>query len=111
MAKYLIITRFLPGSEPHTLPERSQRVHDALEAIDPNFLDRWSCEYVIVGGSIGAIDVIESDDEEQVRAFAAAIERFGECTTETARAVPWREFIDSIPPQLAAASTIERRDS
>jgi uncharacterized protein with GYD domain len=111
MKQYLIATRFLPGVDVRTLPERSQRVHDALAAIDPDFLDRWSCEYMIAGGSIDAIDVVRSDDEAEVRRMAAVIAQLGECTTEVAEAVPWRKFIDSISEPAAPVSANERRNA
>jgi uncharacterized protein with GYD domain len=42
------------------------------------------------------VDVVESDDPEQVARAVMLIRGYGHATTETLPATPWREFLDSL---------------
>jgi uncharacterized protein with GYD domain len=45
-------------------------------------------------GRFDVIDIVESDDSEQIAKAAMIIRAYGHSTTETMRAFPWKEFLD-----------------
>jgi uncharacterized protein with GYD domain len=47
-------------------------------------------------GSYDVVDVVESEDEEQLQRAILIIRAYGHAATETLGATPWREFLDRL---------------
>jgi uncharacterized protein with GYD domain len=45
-------------------------------------------------GRYDVIDIVESDDAQQIAKAAMIIRAYGHSTTETMPAFPWQEFLD-----------------
>lgn len=95
--KYAILSRFSPGMDHATLPQRSTAVRHNIFAAAPTLTGKWSDEFITLGGSFDGLDIVESDDILAVAKAANVIRVHGGCTTEVAVAVPWNDFLSSLP--------------
>ena len=55
----------------------------------------WKDSFALMG-HYDVIDIVESDDPEQVEKAAMIIRAYGHSTTETLIATPWKEFVEML---------------
>lgn len=95
MATYVILSRLAPDAspEPADLKKLAQTVSAKIKQQCPAV--HWKDSYAILG-RFDVVDIVESDDLDQVAKAAMIIRAEGHATTETFSAKPWKEFLDSL---------------
>ena len=95
MAKYVILSRVSPGSfgNPKEFKKVAATVSEKIKSECPDVT--WKDSYSTMG-SYDVVDVVESDDPNQVQRAAMIIRSYGKSYTETLHASPWNEFIDGL---------------
>jgi uncharacterized protein with GYD domain len=53
---------------------------------------RWKNSYATLG-RFDVVDIVETDDPEQIEKVAMIIRAYGHSTTETLAGTPWKEFL------------------
>jgi uncharacterized protein with GYD domain len=93
MATYIILSQISPQafSDPFEFKKIAERVASKIKLECPNV--EWKQSYSTMG-RYDVIDIVESDDPEQIAKAAMIIRAYGHSTTETMRAFPWQEFLD-----------------
>jgi uncharacterized protein with GYD domain len=93
MAIYIILSKISPQafSDPFEFKKIAARVATKIKNECPDVV--WKQSYSIMG-RFDVIDIVESDDSEQIAKAAMIIRAYGHSTTETMRAFPWQEFLD-----------------
>jgi uncharacterized protein with GYD domain len=93
MAAYVILSRFSPEAfaDPKDFPTLAAAVSQRIKAQCPGV--RWKASYATTG-RFDVVDIIESDDPEQVTRAALLIRAYGHATTETLVATPWKAFLE-----------------
>lgn len=93
MATYIILSKISPQafSDPFEFKKIAERVALKIKSECPDIV--WKQSYSTMG-RYDVIDIVESDDSEQIAKAAMIIRAYGHSTTETMRAFPWQEFID-----------------
>ena len=56
---------------------------------------QWKQSFATLG-RFDVVDLVESDDPEQVEKAAMIIRGYGHSTTETLVATPWKEFLETL---------------
>jgi uncharacterized protein with GYD domain len=93
MATYVILSQISPQafSDPFEFKKIAERVASKIKLECPDV--EWKQSYSTMG-RYDVIDIVESDDPEQIAKAAMIIRAYGHSTTETMRAFPWQEFLD-----------------
>lgn len=92
MANYIILSRF--AHDAFADPKDFRKLADAVSAKTKKECPgvRWKASFVTMG-RFDVVDIVESDDPEQVGRAAMLIRSYGHATTETLPATPWKEFM------------------
>jgi uncharacterized protein with GYD domain len=93
MATYIILSRISPEafSDPYEFKKIAERVAKKIKNECPDV--KWRQSYSTMG-RFDVIDIVESEDPEQIAKAAMIIRAYGHSTTETLRAFQWQEFLD-----------------
>lgn len=92
MTTYVIFSRFSPEAfaDPRDFRRLAIKVAEKLKSECPGVV--WKESYATLG-RFDVVDIVESDDQEQVKKAAMFIRAYGHATTETMVATPWKEFL------------------
>jgi uncharacterized protein with GYD domain len=92
MANYIILSRF--AHDAFADPKDFRKLADSVSAKTRKECPsvRWKASFVTMG-RFDVVDIVESDDPEQVGRAAMLIRAYGHATTETLPATPWKEFM------------------
>ncbi len=92
MATYVILSRVLPGifTDPKDFKKIASTVSEKIKSDCPDVT--WKESYSTMGG-YDIVDIVESDDPQQVQRAAMIIRSYGRSRTETMPATPWKEFL------------------
>lgn len=95
MATYVILSRLSPDAcpEPTDLKKLAKTVSDKIKKQCPAV--HWKDSYAMLG-RFDVVDIVESDDPDQVARAAMIIRAEGHAITETSSAKPWKEFLESL---------------
>jgi uncharacterized protein with GYD domain len=95
MPVYIILTRMLPQSfiETDDFRDLAEDVSASIKKECPGL--KWLHSFATMG-SVDVVDVIESDDPNQVARAAMIIRGLAQANTETLTGVPWKDFIASL---------------
>ena len=93
MATYIILSKISPQafSDPYEFKKIAERVASKIKRECPDV--EWKQSYSTMG-RYDVIDIVESDNPEQIAKAAMIIRAYGHSTTETMTAFPWQEFLD-----------------
>jgi uncharacterized protein with GYD domain len=93
MATYIILSKISPQafSDPFEFKKIAERVATKIKKECPDV--EWKQSYSTMG-RFDVIDIVESDNPEQIAKAAMIIRAYGHSTTETLTAFPWQEFLD-----------------
>ncbi len=92
MTTYVILSRFSPDAfaDPKDFKQLAAKVSEKIKSECPGVV--WKDSFAVLG-RFDVIDVVESDDPEQVEKAVMIIRACGHSTTETLMATPWKEFL------------------
>ena len=95
MTTYVILSRFSPEAfaDPRDFKQLARAVSGKIKSECPGIV--WKDSFAIMG-RFDVIDIIESDDPEEVEKAAMTIRAYGHSTTETLVATPWKDFLDAL---------------
>lgn len=95
MTTYVILCRVSPDafSDPDGFKQLAAKVSEKIKSECPDVT--WKHSFATMG-RFDVIDIIESDDPEQVEKAAMIIHAYGHSTTETLVATPWKDFLDML---------------
>jgi len=95
MPVYVILSKLSPDAfqDPKEFKKLADTVASRIRKQCPNVT--WKQSFSTLG-RFDVVDVVESDDPEQVAKAAMLIRGYGHATTETLPATPWRDFLDSL---------------
>ncbi len=92
MKTYVILCRVSPEafSDVGGFKQLAEKVSEKIKSDCPGVV--WKDSYALMG-RYDVVDIVESDDPEQVEKAAMIIRAYGHSTTETLVATPWKEFL------------------
>ena len=92
MATYVILSRFSTEAfaDPKDFRRLAIEVAEKLKRECPGVV--WKESYATLG-RFDVVDIVESDDQEQVKKAAMFIRAYGHAITETMVATSWKEFL------------------
>lgn len=92
MATYVILCRVSPEAftDVKGFKQLAKNVSEKIKSDCPGVI--WKNSFALMG-HYDVIDIVESDDLEQVEKAAMIIRAYGHSTTETLVATPWKEFL------------------
>jgi len=92
MATYVILCRVSPEAftDVKGFKQLAKNVSEKIKSDCPGVV--WKNSFALMG-HYDVIDIVESDDLEQVEKAAMIIRAYGHSTTETLVATPWKEFL------------------
>ncbi|MFQ6091632.1 MAG: GYD domain-containing protein [Candidatus Glassbacteria bacterium] len=95
MSTYVILSKISPEafSDPKDFRKLATTVSEKIKSECPGV--RWKDSYVTMG-RFDIVDIVEADDPEQVEKAAMMIRAYGNSTTETLPATPWKKFLDRL---------------
>ncbi len=95
MATYIILSRFSPDafSDPKEFLNMAEKVSRAIKEQCPDV--KWKHSYVPFG-RFDVVDIVESDRPEQIERAVMLIRAYGNSTTETMMATPWKQFLENL---------------
>ena len=95
MATYVILSRLSPNAfrDPKDFKQLAANVSEKISSQCPAVV--WKSSYVTMG-RFDVIDILESDDPQQVERAAMIIRADGHATTETLSATPWKQFLEML---------------
>ncbi len=95
MAHYVILSKISPAAfdDPKGLKKLANTVASKIRKECPDV--QWKQSFALTG-RFDVIDIVESDDAEQVNRAALIIRAYGHASTETLPATPWKSFVDSL---------------
>ncbi|MFO8011557.1 MAG: GYD domain-containing protein [Dehalococcoidia bacterium] len=95
MGMYIILTSLSPQAfcDPGEMIQLAATVTGEIKRQCPGV--RWKESFATLG-RYDVVDVVESDEPEQVERAAMIIRGYGHARTETMMARPWKEFLDSL---------------
>lgn len=95
MATYVILSRISPGafSDPNDFKRMAATVSEKIKSECPGVV--WKDSYSTLG-RFDVVDIVESEDPQQVQRAAMIIRSYGHSRTETLSATPWKQFIASL---------------
>lgn len=92
MATYVILSRISPEAfrDPKEFKDLAETVSSKIKSECPGV--KWKESYATTG-RFDVVDVVESDDIEEVEKASMIIRAYGHATTETLVATEWKEFL------------------
>ena len=95
MTIYIILSRISPEafSDPFEFKKIAEAVSSRIKKECPDVI--WRESYSTTG-RFDAVDIVESDDPQQVMTATMIIRAYGHSTTETLAGIPWDEFLKII---------------
>ena len=95
MSTFIIFSHLLPGSfcEPKDFKKVADAVSAKIKKDCPGVT--WKESYATLGG-VDIVDIVEAEDPKQVEKAAMIIRAYGNSTTETLLATPWKEFLKGL---------------
>ena len=95
MTTYIILSRISPQafSDPFEFKRIAERVAAKIKSECPDV--EWKQSYSTMG-RFDAVDIVESENPEQITKAAMIIRSYGHSTTETMLAMDWEEFLQTI---------------
>jgi len=95
MATYVILSRLSPGaiSEPAEFKKLADVVSAKIKRDCPKVT--WRESYALAG-RFDFVDIVESDDLNEVERAAMIIRSLGHSRTETMIARPWKDFLEGL---------------
>jgi uncharacterized protein with GYD domain len=95
MATYVILSRISPRafSDPKEFRQLAARVRKEIQEQCPRV--KWKESFATLG-RFDVVDIVESDEPDQVARAAMIIRAYGHSSTETLPATPWKEFLESL---------------
>jgi uncharacterized protein with GYD domain len=95
MATYVILSRVSPEAfaDPEGFRKLARAVSERIKKECPKVI--WRDSYATMG-RFDVVDVVESDDPQQVEKAAVIIRSVGHSMTETLPATPWKEFLAAL---------------
>jgi len=95
MATYIILSRVSPLAfdEPQNFTKLAKSVTENIKKQCPGV--KWK-ESFATFGRFDVVDIVESDDPDQVARAAMIIRAYGKSETETLLATPWSDFLKKL---------------
>lgn len=95
MATYVILSRFSPEAfrDPRDFRKLAKEVSSKIRKECRGV--HWRESFATLG-RFDVVDVVETDDPEQIGKAAMIIRAYGHSTTETLLATPWKEFLATL---------------
>jgi len=95
MATYVILSKLSPDAfqDPKEFKKLADAVSSRIRKQCPDVTWRLSFSTL---GRFDVVDIVESDDPEQVARAAMLIRGYGHATTETLPATEWKEFLNTL---------------
>jgi uncharacterized protein with GYD domain len=95
MATYVILSRLSPDAfrDPKDFKQLAANVSEKIRGQCPGVV--WKSSYVTMG-RFDVVDIVESDDPQQIERAAMIIRADGHSTTETLAATPWKQFLEML---------------
>ena len=95
MATYIILSKISADAfrDPKDFKKLADDVSSNIKSECPGVT--WKDSYVTTG-RFDVVDIVESDDLNQVERAAMIIRAYGRSRTETMIATPWQEFLDML---------------
>jgi len=95
MKTYVILSRFSTEAfaDPKEFKKIAATVAEIIKSECPNVA--WKESYATLG-RFDVVDIIASDDTEQVKKAVMIIRAYGHSTTETLSATPWEAFLETL---------------
>jgi uncharacterized protein with GYD domain len=95
MATFIILSKLSPGvmAEPKDFKKIAATVSEHIKRDCPGVV--WKDSYATLG-RFDVIDIVEAEDLKQVEKAAMVIRAYGNSTTETLIATPWKEFLSML---------------
>ncbi len=95
MATYIILSRLSPlaFNDPKDFTGMAKIVSEKIKKECPGVT--WKESFATFGG-FDMVDIVESEDPEQVGKAAMIIRAYGKSRTETMLATPWKEFLKTL---------------
>ncbi len=92
MATYVILSKIAHGAycEPKEFKKLAVMVSEKIHKECPGVT--WKASYAAMG-RFDVIDVVECDNPADIERAAMIIRAYGNATTETMTATPWKEFL------------------
>ncbi len=92
MGSYIILTRVSPEAfkEPSDFRRLAEAVSTKIKIECPEVT--WKASFVTMG-RFDIVDIVESDNQQQVERAAMVIRSLGHAVTETLPATPWKKFM------------------
>lgn len=91
MASYIILSRLSPDAfaDPKDFKKLAKKVSEKIKEECPGVA--WKASFLTLG-RFDVVDIVKSDDAEQVEKAAMIIRAYGHAATETMVATPWKQF-------------------
>ena len=95
MATYVILSRFSPEAfkEPSEFKKLADAVSSKIKKECKGTI--WKHSFATLG-RFDVVDVVETEDPEEIQRAAMIIRSYGHSTTETLLATPWKDFLSSL---------------
>jgi len=95
MATYIILSRFSPSAfkDPKEFKNLAREVSQKIKQDCPDI--RWKESYATFG-RFDVVDIVETENPEQIGRAAMIIRGYGHSTTETLSGTPWKEFLEML---------------
>jgi uncharacterized protein with GYD domain len=95
MQTYVIISRLSPQAfkDPKEFKQLAADVSEKIKTDCPKVV--WKHSFVTLG-RFDIVDIVESDELQQVEKAAMIIRSNGHATTETLVATPWKQFLETL---------------
>ena len=92
MATYVLLSRFSPNAfdDPKDVEHLAAAVSGKIKSECPGVV--WKKSYATLG-RFDVLDIVEADDPKEVEKAAMIIRAYGNSTTETMMATPWKDFL------------------
>jgi len=92
MATYIILSRMSPLAfdDPKKFNQLAKTVAEQIKKQCPKVT--WKDSFATFG-RFDVLDIVESDDPDQVAKAAMIIRAYGKSATETIQATPWKDFL------------------
>jgi len=92
MATYIILSRISPDAlgDPKDFKKLAETVSEKIKKACPGV--KWRESFATMG-RFDTVDIVDSDDSNQVERAAMIIRGYGHSMTETMMATPWEDFI------------------
>ena len=95
MGTYVILSRLSPHAfdDPKEFRKLADTVSETIKAQCPGV--KWKESFSTLG-RFDVVDIVESDNPQQVARAAMIIRAYGKSETETLAATPWKEFLNML---------------